>query len=200
MAGRSIEAVGRSSGHELPAPNRAPIPPATLSFKDVYAQYFEFVWSSARRLGIDPAGMDDLIQEVFLVIHAKLHTLENPEALRSWIYGVVRRTTSNFRRARRAKETAGPNTAGFEEAQSREPTPLEHTERNASVQLLMSLLGTLDEPKREIFALVEIEEFSVPEAAAALDIPLNTAYSRLRAARLAFEASLSRHEERSKGT
>ncbi len=200
MAGRSFEAVGHSTGHELPAPNHAPVPPAAASFKEIYAQYFEFVWSSARRLGIEPAGMDDLIQEVFIVIHAKLHTLENPEALRSWIYSVVRRTASNFRRARRAKETAGPSSTELVQAQSREPTPLEHTERNASVQLLMNLLATLDEPKREIFALVEIEEFSVPEAAAALDIPLNTAYSRLRAARQAFEASLSRHEERSKGT
>jgi RNA polymerase sigma-70 factor (ECF subfamily) len=47
-----------------------------------------------------------------------------------------------------------------------------------------------------VLALVELEEFSVPEAAEALDIPLNTAYSRLRAARLAFEAALARHEAR----
>ena len=61
------------------------------------------------------------------------------------------------------------------------------------------LLEELDEPKRELFALVELDELSVPEAADALEIPLNTAYSRLRAARLAFEAALALHEARAKG-
>jgi RNA polymerase sigma-70 factor (ECF subfamily) len=86
------------------------------------------------------------------------------------------------------------------EAESRAPTPLEQTERNAELQLLARLLDELDEPKREVFALVELEELSVPEAAEVLEIPLNTAYSRLRAARQAFEAALARHEARTKGT
>jgi DNA-directed RNA polymerase specialized sigma24 family protein len=34
---------------------------------------------------------------------------------------------------------------------------------------------------------------TVPEIAEALDIPLNTAYSRLRAARMDFEERLARH-------
>jgi RNA polymerase sigma-70 factor (ECF subfamily) len=64
---------------------------------------------------------------------------------------------------------------------------------------LASLLAELDEPKREVFALVEVDEMTVPEAAEVLEIPLNTAYSRLRAARQAFEAALARREEHSIG-
>jgi len=66
--------------------------------------------------------------------------------------------------------------------------------------LLMSLLDQLEVPKREIFALVDVEDLSVPEAAELLGIPLNTAYSRLRVARQNFEAALARHEARTKGT
>jgi RNA polymerase sigma-70 factor (ECF subfamily) len=76
------------------------------------------------------------------------------------------------------------------------PTPLEQAETNAELQLLASLLAELDEPKRDMFTLVELEELSVPEAAEILEIPLNTAYSRLRLARQAFEAALARHEAR----
>jgi RNA polymerase sigma-70 factor (ECF subfamily) len=162
----------------------------------VYRQYFDFVWSSARRLGVPPEAMDDVVQEVFIVIHAKLETLEKPEALRSWIYGVVRRSVSTQRRSERARASTSPAAGGADEAVSRGPTPLEQTETNAALQVLASLLAELDEPKREVLALVELEELSVPEAAAALEIPLNTAYSRLRAARLAFEAALARHEAR----
>jgi RNA polymerase sigma-70 factor, ECF subfamily len=199
MAGRIIETAG-FPGTESPAPDRAPASLEVPAFKAVYQEYFDFVWSSARRLGIQPSGMDDLIQEVFLVIHSKLHTVEKRESLRSWIYSVVRRTASNHRRAVRAHADASSGPPGNGEALSREPTPLENTERNAGFQLLMSLLDQLEGPKREIFALVDVEDLSVPEAAEALGIPLNTAYSRLRVARQNFEAALARHEARTKGT
>jgi len=199
MVGRSVETASFPGNHP-PAAGPAPPPAELPSFKEVYRDYFDFVWSSARRLGIQPSGMDDLIQEVFIVVHAKLHTLEKQHSLRSWIYSVVRRTASNHRRAGRAHADASSGPPGDGEALSREPTPLEQTERNAGLQVLMSLLDQLDEPKREIFSLVDVEDLSVPEAAEVLGIPLNTAYSRLRVARQSFEAALARHEARTKGT
>jgi RNA polymerase sigma-70 factor (ECF subfamily) len=198
MAERELGAADLSL---LPSadPGKGPAASVTPAFQSVYRQYFSFVWSSARRLGVEPGSIDDLVQEVFIVIHTKLGTLERPEALRSWIYGVVRRTVSTHRRASRAHTATGLAVGAGREATSRGPTPLEQTETNAELQLLANLLEELDEPKREVFALVELEELTVPEAAEALEIPLNTAYSRLRAARQAFEAALARHQARAKG-
>jgi RNA polymerase sigma-70 factor (ECF subfamily) len=198
MAEPSLEAAGHSE-QDAPTGTPAPAHSALPSFKELYQRYFDFVWSSARRLGVEPSAMDDTVQEVFIVIHSKLHTLEKPDALRSWIYGVVRRTASNHRRVQRANPGASAAAFVNEEAVSREPTPLEQTERNSELSLLTSLLDELDEPKREIFSLVELEELPVPEAAEVLEIPLNTAYSRLRAARQMFEAALARCEARNKG-
>jgi len=175
---------------------------SAATFAAVYRQYFNFVWSTVRRLGVEPESQDDLVQEVFIVIHAKLETLERPDALRSWIYGVVRRTVSTHRRATRSRAGAYPPYAFRAETEidvaSAEPTPLEQTQTHAELALLAHLLDALDEPKREVFALVELQELTVPEAAEALGIPLNTAYSRLRAARQAFDAALTRHEAREK--
>lgn len=198
MMRRNVEGAGLST-LEDEAPGPAPASSVLPPFKAVYRQYFDFVWSSARRLGVEPAAMDDLVQEVFIVIHARLHTLERAEALRSWVYSVVRRTVSSHRRARRAQAEAQPAASTNTEAVSQSPTPLEQFERNADLELLARLLDELDEPKREVFALVELEELSVPEAAEALEIPLNTAYSRLRAARQGFEAAVARSEARNKG-
>lgn len=202
MARRDFAAAGLTLSDDVSddvGPSGGPVSRTVPSFRSVYRQYFDFVWSSTRRLGVEPEAMDDVVQEVFIVVHAKLHTLERPEALRSWIYGIVRRTVSGHRRARQSR-MASALTGGVEsEAESREPTPLEQTERNADLHLLARLLDELDEPKREMFALVEVEELSVPEAAEVLELPLNTAYSRLRAARQAFEAALARHEARTKG-
>ncbi|HSU41902.1 MAG TPA: sigma factor-like helix-turn-helix DNA-binding protein, partial [Polyangiaceae bacterium] len=79
------------------------------------------------------------------------------------------------------------------------PTPLDVTQQNDQVKLLFSLLEGLDPPKREVFMLAELEEMTAPEIAAILEIPLNTAYSRLRAARQAFEQALARHAARLRG-
>ena len=200
MSNRDFEAAGRPLLPNAALPNAAPrresASPIVPSFQTLYRDYFGFVWSSAQRLGVQPDAIDDVVQETFIVIHAKLATLEKPEALRSWIYGVVRRTVSAHRRAKRAR------TDGLVvevDSESRGPTPLDQTESNQELVLLQTLLAELDEPKREVFALVELEELTVPEAAEALEIPLNTAYSRLRAARRAFEAALARHEARDKG-
>jgi RNA polymerase sigma-70 factor (ECF subfamily) len=178
-----------------------PTPSArTPSFLSVYHQYFDFVWSSAKYLGVGANAIDDVVQDAFMIVYSKLHTLQHPEALRSWIYGIVRRTASTHHRANRgrtglkASELAGGTSPA---------TPLELAERSARVELLASLLAELDELKREVFVAVELEEMTVPEIAEALEIPLNTAYSRLRAARLAFEERLARRtirEQETRGT
>jgi RNA polymerase sigma-70 factor (ECF subfamily) len=174
--------------HELP------------SFDSIYGQYFDFVWSSAQRLGVSPPALDDVVQEIFMVIHSKLSTLRQPESLRSWIYGIVRRTVSDHRRSLRTRSRSAGALAVQAELERPKPrTPLDLNEQSEQVKLLHALLEEIAWPKREVFMLAELEEMTVPEIAEALEIPLNTAYSRLRAARIAFEEGLARraaHERR----
>jgi RNA polymerase sigma-70 factor, ECF subfamily len=161
-------------------------------FHVVYQQYFDFVWSSARHLGAAADAVDDVVQDVFVVIHGRLSTLQNPEALRSWVYGIVRRTVSNHRRSRKNRDAAGAKLgAELQLTGSAQPSPLDLAERSAELELLESVLAALDEAKREIFVMVEVLEMTVPEVAQALEIPLNTAYSRLRLARKSFEEALA---------
>ncbi|MBN1612708.1 MAG: sigma-70 family RNA polymerase sigma factor [Polyangiaceae bacterium] len=173
-----------------PAPAASEPTPRVPPFSAIYRDYFDFVWSSARRQGVGLGVIDDLVQEVFIVIHARIGTLEHPESLRSWIYGIVRRTVSTHHRSRRAR--AGATTPPFE-VRAWQPTPLDAAEHRDEVRLLSTLLETLDSPKREVFVLAELEELTAPEIAGVLGIPLNTAYSRLRAARQAFDQALARH-------
>ena len=186
--------IGTKSKADAPAgPTNAAseVPP----FQAIYNQYVDFVWSSAGHLGAGPDIIDDVVQDVFIVIHSKISTLQRPEALRSWIYGIVRRTVSDYRRSRRTRDAAGATLSA--EPKSSRPSPLDLAERNAELELLESVLAKLDEPKREVFVMVEILEMTVPEVVQSLEIPLNTAYSRLRLARQAFEEALARREARS---
>jgi RNA polymerase sigma-70 factor (ECF subfamily) len=190
---------------------RAPVAPARNSFglrppddalptfSAIYSAYFDFVWSSVRRLGVGEEAVDDVVQEVFVIIHSRLHTIQQPDSLRSWVYGVTRRTVSGYHRARRAKGAHGLEVGVVDETfPAPQLTPLEQTEQNDQFHLLAKLLAELDETKREVFVLAELEEMTAPEIAQALEIPLNTAYSRLRTARQAFELALARHTAREK--
>ena len=173
------------------------VPPSSIrvpSFSQIYKLYFNFVWSCTRRLGVSEAETDDVVQEIFIVIHARLNTLERPESLRSWIYGIVRRTVSTYHRAKRAKLAS---TATFDTEHDTQypqlPSPQQLAEQSDQVRLLWSLLEKLDAPKREVFVLAELDEMTVPEIALATEVPLNTVYSRLRAARHELDEALARH-------
>ena len=57
-----------------------------------------------------------------------------------------------------------------------------------------SFLAGLDPKKRDLFILAVLEEMTIPEVATTLSIPVNTAYTRLRAVRADFERALGRHK------
>ena len=199
MAGTALNSDGGSRRSGDPSAPSSLVSGEVSPFESIYRQNFDFVWCSVRRLGVSPAFMDDVVQEVFLVIHARLHTVYHPKALRSWIYGIARRTASNYHRTRRVKEASGALLAAEPSAQPLARTPFDLVEQNDQVKLLFSLLEELDEPKREVFMMAELDELTVPEIAETLELPLNTAYSRLRAARQAFEEALARHSARREG-
>lgn len=184
-----------------PSEERAtePATPERPSFAYVYEHHFDLVWATARNLGVGADAVDDVVQEVFMVIHARLDTLRQVDSLRSWVYGITRRTVSTFRRSQRTRTVGGAEFAMTSEWTTVAPiTPLAATELNDRHRLLLRLLNEMDEAKREVFVLAEIHEFTAPEIAEALELPLNTVYSRLRLARLAFEQSRQREAARQK--
>jgi RNA polymerase sigma-70 factor (ECF subfamily) len=63
------------------------------------------------------------------------------------------------------------------------------------VRLLSTLLDGLEERKREVFVLSEILEMSGREIADTIGVPMNTVYSRLRAAREDFDAAAQRQRK-----
>jgi RNA polymerase sigma-70 factor (ECF subfamily) len=192
----AMAAAADSQAQAIPAPASGALP----SFRNVYDNYFEFVWSCVRRLGVPVDAVDDVVQEVFVVVHARLQTIERPASLRSWLYSVVRRTVSTYHRGRQVRiARESPDTTPDENASPLQPSPLDLAVLSDELKLLWRLLGELDPPKREVLVLAELEEMTVPEIAEAIGIPLNTAYSRLRAARQDFNEAFARHAARQKG-
>lgn len=163
------------------------------SFEAIYEAHFDFVWRALRRLGVPDASTDDAVQDVFLVVHRKLADFEGRSTLKTWLFGIVLRVARDHRRHRQRKGQLEPLTAEIVDPGS---TPIDLASKREAWRILDRLLDTLDDDKREVFVLAEIEQLSVPEIAELLEQNLNTVYSRLRAARAAFEQALSRHHAR----
>jgi len=167
------------------------------SFADLYKKYFSFVWSIARHLGVEKSELDDVVQDIFVKIFERIDTLKQPESLRSWVYGIVRRIVSEYHRNKRTTLiTTQPTPVEPELLQPEWVTPERLAEQSELAQLLWSLLGRLNAARREVFVLAELEEMTAPEIAAAIGVPLNTVYSRLRVARQDLEEARQRHYAR----
>jgi RNA polymerase sigma-70 factor, ECF subfamily len=145
-------------------------------------------------MGVQDSSLEDAVQDVFLVVHRRLPEFEARSQLRTWLFGIVLRVAQSHRRTVRRREAhlveVNPLELDAVSAVDQEG-PLELIAQRQAGTLLHRLFDQMDEDKRAMLVLVELEQMSVREAAEALGINLNTAYSRLRVARAAFEAAVA---------
>jgi RNA polymerase sigma-70 factor, ECF subfamily len=185
----------------------APAAPAalatgSLSIQQVYEAHFHYVWRCLRGLGVSEQALDDAAHDVFLVVQRKLESFDGNDArLTTWLYEIAIRVARRYRSqtakdAQRRVSLVVPQDDDGDAELDVVPCAavvceLEHTERLA---LARRALDALDAEKREVFVLGCVEQRSAPEIAELVGVPLNTVYSRLRAARRLFAAEITRLE------
>jgi RNA polymerase sigma-70 factor (ECF subfamily) len=172
---------------------------ALPAFDAVYEEQFDFVWRTARRLGVPESAADDVVQDTFVVLHRRLAEYDGTTPVRRWLIGILTRVVADHRRRYRRKDAACvPHPEESERAlPSSAPPPSADAEQSEAVRLLDALLSELAEDKREVLVLAQLEEMTVPEIAELLGANVNTVYARLRAARRDFDAAHARHRARS---
>jgi RNA polymerase sigma-70 factor (ECF subfamily) len=166
-------------------------------FRALYDGHVDFVWRNLRRLGVPLAEADDRTQEVFVVAHRRWDTFEDHgHGPRAWLFQILLRVVSDARRHRRRHPEDADG--GVAEGQRSEPaSQLEDIARKEALAQLDRALARIDVGRRAVLVLHEIEEMTAPEIAKAMNLPLNTVYSRLRVARDELERALrgdARHD------
>lgn len=169
-------------------------PPGQASFEQVYEASFDFVYRNARRLGVPASATDDVVQEVFLVLHRRLAEYDGRATLRSWVYGILANTVRQYRRTFRRKQAPLQGIENDEELgpASSHAGPEQRAQHQQDMVLLLSLLQELPEEQRELIVLADLEQLNVPEICACVGGNANTVYSRLRVAREALRGRLAR--------
>ncbi|MEZ4448692.1 MAG: sigma-70 family RNA polymerase sigma factor [Nannocystaceae bacterium] len=169
-----------------------PSVPDTADFDAVYRANYGFVWRTLRHLGVEPARVDDAVQDTFLVVHRRLAEFAGRAALRTWLFQIARRVASHYRRSAAREASRRGSLAEAEAAVS----PIGGVEQAEVAELVRIFLAELDHDKAVVFVLAELERWRAPEIADALAINLNTVYSRLRAARKQLDRLVRRLDAR----
>lgn len=165
------------------------VPP---SFDEVYREHFDLVWRfvSSR---VPEHARDDVVQEVFLVVHRKLPEFEGRSSTRTWVIAIMRFVIRDYVKRVAHRPLGAPLAI---EPVADDPSPSEVLSRKRALAVLDEALAKMSDDQREAFLLLEVEQLSSREAAEALDVNDNTLRARLRAAREVFSAAVSRFRAR----
>jgi RNA polymerase sigma-70 factor, ECF subfamily len=172
---------------------------ARASFDQIYDEHVDFVWRSARRLGVDEDAADDVVQQVFVVVYRRLREFEGRAAIKTWLFAILLRVAQDYRRTLRRKnphlssEPADPDLVADETLAS---SPYESLSRTEASRLILHLLDSLEDDRRVVFVMAELEQMTPAEIAAALSEDVKVIYSRLRGARADFEQAAARLRKR----
>lgn len=160
----------------------------TAEFTALFEAHLAYVWTTLRRLGVHERDLEDVAHETFLKVYAELDRFDRTRPAKPWLFAFALRKASDYRKLARHKtalfgddEPGGATNEADETAARREREALVH-----------DALASLDMEKRAVLVLADLDEQTMPDIAAALGIPLNTGYSRLRAARQELATAIRR--------
>jgi len=164
-----------------------------VHFEQIYRRHVAFVWRSLRSLGVPETALEDATHEVFVVLYRRWGDWDGRSKMTTWLYGIAKGVARN---AFRTQQRAERRVRGLErDVVSDGPAwsdPSERMERERAARLLEGFLEGLVPDQRQVFELCAIEGLSVPQAAACLELNLNTAATRLRRARQRFAEFVDR--------
>ncbi len=151
--------------------------PPRLTSRQIFDEHARYVYRALRYFGVRSADLPDVCQEVFITVHRKLDTFEGRSAFRTWLYTICQRAASDYRsRSSKRHEVIAVD----DDARRVDASLGPQLEARSS---LAFALDRLDDDKRDVFVLYEIEGLTMREVCEVIGCPLQTAYSRLHAAR-----------------
>ncbi len=140
-------------------------------FEVLYRRYCGWVYRLALRMTGDAEDAADVAQETFAYLVRRLPSLRLHARLTTFLYPAVKNLAiTAARKRRRDVPQASPPGAP--------PVPTDPTSPDKH-RALAEAVGALPDGQREVLLMRIVEEMSVSEIAAALDIPAGTVKSRL---------------------
>jgi RNA polymerase sigma-70 factor (ECF subfamily) len=159
------------------------VPSAQEQFEDTAIPHLRSLLRVARRLSLDPAAAEDLVQETMLLAWRGFHQFEAGTNARAWLFRILFNVF--YGQGRKAARVDQP--ALFDDRVR--PALQEAAE-------IAQALNRLSIEQRSVFLLAAVEGFTSRQIAGILDVPIGTVMSRLSRAREELRRILSPMEAR----
>jgi len=141
---------------------------------EVFERELDYLFSTLQRLGAPRADIDDLLQDIFLVLHRHWPTLDLARPLRPWLFGVAFRVVRAHRR-RRARESPW----GGLDPEDASDGPDRTLERQESLAVLWLALEHIPSVRRSVVMKHDIEGLEIVDIARQLSMKKFGVYARL---------------------
>lgn len=167
------------------------------AFNLLYQRYVKLVYYIAFRICKNDADSQDIVQETFLQVKRMINNLNNPSLFKFWLNQIVISRCKNlFRKNKYVTYDDEHYEAKNNLIETREdvlPEAILKFESDKAV--LCAFIDELPQGQREVVVLHYLEQFSVEETAAILELPQGTVKSRLSYARTALRKKIELYEK-----
>ncbi|MEU5808885.1 RNA polymerase sigma factor SigM [Streptomyces sp. NPDC059650] len=167
---------GEASDRDLLARHVAGDPDA---FGELVRRHRDRLWAVALRTLGDREEAADAVQDAFVSAYRAAHTFRGDSAVTTWLHRITVNACLD-----RARKAASRRTALLDDTDRLERLLEPHesaeapAEREDLQRQLLAALGTLPVDQRAALVLVDMQGYSVAEAAHVLDVPVGTVKSR----------------------
>ena len=147
------------------------------------------LFRTARAILLDDAEAEDAVQEAYLQAYRAFDSFRGEARLSTWLVRIAANQALMRRRRRASRGEVIPISEGANDMQ---PGPENEAMRGEMGRLLEAKIDALPDGYRTVFLLRAVEEMSVEETAAALDMPAATVRTKFFRARGLLRESLAR--------
>jgi len=175
------------------AGEKPPLQEESLSFRAIYVRWYDQVSHWINAMGGPEADREDLVQEVFVVVHRRLPYFDGNN-LPGWLYQIARRRVRDFRRLLWVKHLLFGSVSLPEHLADQRASATEIMETQQKSATLDRLLSKLNDSERSALVLFEVEGYSGAEIAQIQGVSLNTVWARIYKARRKLKGWLAKVE------
>lgn len=156
-----------------------------MTTDELFRKHAPFVARLLHRLGVPAREIDDVVQQVFVVVHRNGGYVHGPATPTSYLGAIAVKAASSARRRDGAQRSRH---AGYSPellaASGRDPVSVLEVRRELTQ--LQAALDEMDPDLRAVLVLTELEGESCASIAASQGIPVGTVYWRAHRARKQF--------------
>lgn len=154
-------------------------------FNEIWENFHGQLLSYIKGHVSNPHDAEDILQKVFIKIFKNIDDLENPQAIKGWIYKITKNTILDFYKKKKDVSVAPESLKEIENEDDFEDN------MNDEISLCVEkMLFSIPEKYQEVYKLYEKEEMKHKEIAETLDISVSASKVRLKRAKDMFKIQL----------